>query len=199
MADSSPPSANPSTGSRVAGFTSAGIVLAAGSGERFGGPKAPYIYKGERLVDRSVSLLRQSGLDPVIVVLGAWVGDVEGAVTVVNTNFASGMSGSLAIGIDYLRLHHPEVSSAVITLVDLPFLRSATLNAITESDSDLVQAYFQGEPGHPVKIAAHHWSDLLSQLHGDSGAKAFLRAHNATALEIDDPGIVQDLDHVPID
>ncbi len=194
MADSSPPRVNPTTGSPLAG-----IVLAAGTGERFGGPKAPYIYKGERLVDRSVSLLRQSGLEPVIVVLGAWVGEVEGAVTVVNTNFASGMSGSLAAGIDYLRLHHPEVSSAVITLVDLPFLHSSTLNAITKSDSDLVQAYFQGEPGHPVKIAAHYWSDLLSQLHGDSGAKAFLRAHNATALEIDDPGIVQDLDHVPID
>jgi CTP:molybdopterin cytidylyltransferase MocA len=189
MADSSP----------LSGLPPAGIVLAAGSGVRFGGPKAPYVYDGERLVDRSVSLLRQSGLEPVIVVLGAWVGEVEGAVPVVNTNFASGMSGSLAIGIEYLRSHHPEVSSAVITLVDLPFLRSATLNAITESDSDLVQAYFQGEPGHPVKIAANYWSDLLNQLQGDSGAKAFLRAHNATALEIDDPGIVQDLDRVPID
>jgi molybdenum cofactor cytidylyltransferase len=108
------------------------------------------------------------------------------------------MSGSLALGLDYLRTHHPDVSSAVITLVDLPFLKSSTITVLAESDSDLAQAHYQGNPGHPVKIAAHYWSDLLRQLDGDSGAKAFLRAHNATALEINDPGIVQDLDHAPI-
>ena len=192
MADSSPPRGIPTSG-----LPSAGIVLAAGSGVRFGGPKAPYVYEGERLVDRSVSLLHQSGLDPVIVVLGAWVGDVEGAITVVNESHGSGMSGSLAVGIDYLRNHYPDVPSAIITLVDLPLLQTSTINVLTESDSDLAQAHYQGEPGHPVKIAAHYWSDLLGQLHGNSGAKAFLRTHNATAIEINDPGIVQDLDHVP--
>jgi len=39
----------------------AGVVLAAGEGRRFGGPKAPYVHEGERLVDRSVRLLREAG------------------------------------------------------------------------------------------------------------------------------------------
>ena len=58
----------------------AGLVLAAGEGRRFGGPKAPAVIDGERLVDRAVRVLRAGGCDPVYVVLGAWVGEtaVEG-------------------------------------------------------------------------------------------------------------------------
>ncbi|MGA1145657.1 MAG: NTP transferase domain-containing protein, partial [Candidatus Nanopelagicales bacterium] len=50
----------------------AGVVLAAGEGKRFGGPKAPFEYDGERLVDRAVRVLREAGCDPVFVILGAW-------------------------------------------------------------------------------------------------------------------------------
>ena len=39
-------------------MTMAGLVLAAGAGVRFGGPKAPFVLDGLRLVDRSVQLLR---------------------------------------------------------------------------------------------------------------------------------------------
>ncbi|MFM8895280.1 MAG: NTP transferase domain-containing protein, partial [Actinomycetales bacterium] len=49
----------------------AGLVLAAGSGSRFGQPKAGVLIDGERLVDRAVRILSQAGADPVLVVLGA--------------------------------------------------------------------------------------------------------------------------------
>ena len=39
-------------------MTTAGLVLAAGAGVRFGGPKAPVVVDGERLVDRAARLLR---------------------------------------------------------------------------------------------------------------------------------------------
>ncbi len=175
----------------------AGLILAAGSGQRFGGPKAPFVFEGERLVDRSVSLLRESGLDPVIVVLGAWVGDVNDADTVINAKFDSGLSSSLSVGLDYIQIHYPDVSAAIITLVDLPNLQSSTLRLLAESDSELAQAHYRGEPGHPVKIAARYWNDLLTSISGDSGAKAFLRNNNARAIDIDDPGIVKDLDRIP--
>ena len=49
----------------------AGLVLAAGAGRRYGGPKALVEYDGQRLVDRAVWTLRAGGADPVLVVLGA--------------------------------------------------------------------------------------------------------------------------------
>ena len=38
-----------------------GIVLAAGAGRRLGGPKAELVIAGERLLDRSVRVLHDSG------------------------------------------------------------------------------------------------------------------------------------------
>ena len=76
-----------------------GLVLAAGAGRRLGGPKAPLVVDGERLVDRAVRVLREGGCDPVLVVLGAWVGDVPGAEVVVNADWASGLGSSLRAGL----------------------------------------------------------------------------------------------------
>src|SRR5699024_10112243 len=56
-----------------------GLVLAAGAGRRFGGPKALVDFRGARLVDRAVSLLRAGGCDRVVVVSGAVELEVPGA------------------------------------------------------------------------------------------------------------------------
>src|SRR5262249_17823635 len=77
----------------------AGLVLAAGEGRRCGGPKAPVAVDGTRLVDRAVDLLRTAGCDPVVVILGAWVGDVPGATVVVNESWPEGMGSSLRTGL----------------------------------------------------------------------------------------------------
>ena len=47
----------------------AGLVLAAGSGSRYGGPKALVPFEGELLVERAVRLLTEGGCAPVVVVL----------------------------------------------------------------------------------------------------------------------------------
>lgn len=176
----------------------AGIVLAAGEGQRFGGPKAPYVFNGERLVDHSVRILREAGLDPVIVVLGAWVGDVPDCETVVNPHYRDGLGSSLSAGISYAHARYPHLTGVVITLVDLPELTPATIREVVTHQSSLAQARCDGKPGHPVKIGSEYFVELLDSLHGDSGAKEFLNQHNVTYIEVDDRGSVSDLDVQPI-
>jgi CTP:molybdopterin cytidylyltransferase MocA len=112
----------------------AGLVLAAGEGRRFGGPKAPYVLDGVRLVDRSVALLRDAGCDPVLVVLGAWIGDVPDAVVVVNDDWPSGMGSSLRAGLAALS-SYDEVDRVVVTLVDLPGLTVPAVTRLLEATS----------------------------------------------------------------
>jgi len=175
----------------------AGIVLAAGSGSRFGCPKAPFIFEGERLVDRSVNLLRSANLDPVIVVLGAWQGEVPNTEVVINADYQGGMGTSLAAGIAYLQKRSPQPRGAIITLVDLPNLDPTTVEQVRDHPGSLVQAYFNGQPGHPVKIESRHWDALLTELNGDVGAKQFLARNDLVALWTDDPGTTSDLDVKP--
>ena len=172
----------------------AGLVLAAGEGRRFGGPKAPAVIDGERLVDRAVRVLRAGGCDPVYVVLGAWVGDVPGAVTVTNPDWAEGMGSSLRVGLE--AVEGAPVDAVVVTLVDLPGLTPAAVRRLVDADSDLAAATYGGERGHPVRFGRRHWLEVASSARGDAGARSYLseRADEITLVEVGDVATGEDLD-----
>lgn len=175
----------------------AGLVLAAGEGRRFGGPKAPAVIDGERLVDRAVRVLRAGGCDPVYVVLGAWVGDVPGAVTVTNPDWAEGMGSSLRVGLE--AVEGAPVDAVVVTLVDLPGLTPAAVRRLVDADSDLAAATYGGERGHPVRFGRRHWVEVASSARGDAGARSYLseRAGEIALVEVGDVATGEDLDVPP--
>lgn len=174
----------------------AGLVLAAGEGRRFGGPKAPYVLDGERLVDRAVRVLREGGCGPVVVVLGAWVGPVDDAdVVVVNADWATGMGSSLRLGLQTLA--GTEAERVVVTLVDLPGLTGAAVGRLVDEASNLAQATYDGERGHPVLLARAHWDGVAATAQGDRGARAYLAARDVTLVEVGDLAGGDDLDVRP--
>ena len=170
-----------------------GLVLAAGEGRRFGGPKAPAVVRGERLVDRAVRVLHEGGCAPVLVVLGAWTGDVPGAEIVVNPRWSEGMGSSLQAGLDELR-RRPEAAGddrVVVTLVDLPGLTAEAVRRLLASPAALAAAAYHGERGHPVLLGAQHWAGVAQAARGDAGARDYLRAH-AEELDLVEVGDVAD-------
>lgn len=176
--------------------TVAGLVLAAGSGSRYGQPKAPVVIDGERLVDRAVRVLGEAGCDPVIVVLGAWVGHVEGADIVVNDTWPEGMGSSLRLGLAHLR-DTTDVDRAVVTLVDLPGLTApAVERLVTESiTAAAAQCTYHGERGHPVCLARDLWDEAIEVAQGDEGARRLLRGREDLVLvEVGDLADGADLD-----
>lgn len=173
----------------------AGLVLAAGEGRRFGGPKAPFVLDGERLVDRAVRVLRGAGCDPVVVVLGAWVGDVPGASVVVNEGWSTGMGSSLRAGL--AALEGGDADRVVVTLVDLPGLTAEAVRRLVETPGDLAQAAYDGERGHPVLLGRHHWAGVAATAEGDRGARAYLSQHDVALVEVGDVASGDDLDLRP--
>ena len=178
-------------------MTTAGLVLAAGAGVRFGGPKAPYVYEGERLVDRAVRIMREAGCEPVMVVLGAWIGEVPGAEVVENVEWSEGMGSSLRTGLAALD-SAADVDAVIVTLVDLPGLTAEAVGRIRESTALIAAASFDGERGHPVKFAREHWADVIAVARGDEGARRFLKGRGDVALiELGDVASGADMDTRP--
>lgn len=173
----------------------AGLVLAAGAGRRFGGPKAPAVVAGERLVDRAVRILREGGCDPVMVVLGAWVGQVAGAQVVVNAGWDSGMGSSLRAGLTALAAE-PDVERAVVGLVDLPGVTGDAVRRLVADGGELGACTYDGVRGHPVLLARRHWADAMAGAVGDKGARDYLHEHAAqlTLVEVGDVADGTDLD-----
>jgi CTP:molybdopterin cytidylyltransferase MocA len=174
------------------------LVLAAGAGRRFGGPKALARLDGERLVDRAVRTLRDGGLADVLVVSGAGsLPDVD-AVEVPNPMWREGMGSSLRAGLDFAEAGG--WSAAVVLLVDTPWVGSgavARLLAAAGPETVAAQATYGGTGGHPVLLARSVWADVAASATGDRGARAWLAAHPGRVLAVpaDGTGDPRDVDH----
>ncbi|WP_202421656.1 nucleotidyltransferase family protein [Nocardiopsis alba] len=174
----------------------AGLLLAAGSGSRLGRPKALVELGGERLVDRGVRMLAAGGCSPVLVVLGAADTRVEGALTVHNTDWSSGMGSSVRAGIDALP---DSVDAVLVALADQPLVTPAAVRRLVEAyeqGARAAVATYNGNPRNPVLLGREHWSTVYSMAERDVGARPFLRAysHLVTSVSCDDIASPEDID-----
>jgi CTP:molybdopterin cytidylyltransferase MocA len=132
----------------------AGIVLAAGEGRRFGGPKQLAELDGRPLLGHAVQTLREV-CDRVVVVLGARAEEVrrgvplDGVEVVVCADWEEGTFASLRCGLAALG-DGPD--AVVVALGDQPFLSAERIGAVLAHGGEIARARDGGAPSHPVVI-----------------------------------------------
>lgn len=187
----------------------AGLLLAAGAGRRFGGPKALVTHGGVLWVDRAAAVLRDAGCAPVVVVLGASASSVraraalDGCVVVDNPDWATGMGSSLRAGLAALTggevgaVVDAVVDAVVVLPVDTPGVTVAAVERLgaLASPTALARASYGGAPGHPVLLGSAHWAAVAASAVGDAGARDYLRAHGALDVPCGDVADGDDVDH----
>jgi molybdenum cofactor cytidylyltransferase/nicotine blue oxidoreductase len=165
-----------------------GIVLAAGEGKRFGGPKQVAQLDGRPLLEHAVrAMLAVPSISPVVVVLGAHARevrdavDLDGADVVVCEDWADGQSASLRAGVAALG----EVEAAVITLGDQPFITPQVIAGVLDHRGRhlAVRATYDGKPGHPV-LLERRLLDHVTELEGDVGARELLDGDHVLPWEV---------------
>ena len=149
------------------------IVLAAGAGRRFGGPKQLAGVRGRPLLQHVMDL------GPTIVVLGAHAGEIRAAIdfgdaTVVEAaDWQEGQAASLRAGVAAAG----DVEAAVVLLGDMPFVTREVVDGALERWSpewDAVRTTYGGRPAHPV-VLGRRMLDRVPELRGDVGARDLLR------------------------
>ena len=176
-----------------------GVLLAAGEGKRFGGPKAlARDDDGTSWLLRSVQALRPCA--EIVVVLGA---EAEKAAALLPMSvsriraddWAEGMGASLRAGL--AALEGTGHDAAVVSLVDLPDVDAAVvarLLAAVRGPETLARAAYDGVPGHPVLIGREHWAGVAASATGDRGARDYLAAHDTVLVECGDLATGADVD-----
>lgn len=162
----------------------AGLLLAAGAGRRFGGPKALARLDGELLVERGARVLREGGCGPLVVVLGASAAevraaaDLRGAEVVVATDWSEGMGASLRAGL--AALAPTPAPAAVVALADQPLVGAEAvrrLHGAWAGGARAAVATYGGCPRNPVLLDRSVWAGVAHTARGDVGARGWLRAH----------------------
>ncbi len=168
---------------------SAGLLLAAGEGKRFGGPKQLARVDGRPLIEHALRAL--AGLDRIVVVLGARAeeiragADLGDAEIVLCTDWAEGMGASLRTGLGALG----DTDEVVILLADQPFITAEVVARVRAAGGDAARAVYGGAPGHPV-VVRRALLARAGELRGDRG----FRGVAMTEVECGDLADPQDID-----
>lgn len=157
------------------------LVLASGRGDRFiasggQGSKLQALLAGRPVLEHTLAAVRASGLP--------W--HVEDAGH-------PGMGDSIAAGVRATA----DASGWLVLPGDLPLVRPESLKAVAGAlqRASLVLPLYRGMRGHPVGFGAEH-GHALQALRGAEGAAAIVRAARPVQLELEDEGIVTDIDTV---
>jgi molybdenum cofactor cytidylyltransferase len=178
----------------------AGVILAAGRGERFGSDKLLRPLCGRPLVCHAVGNCASSSLDAVVVVVGEAGGGVEAAVraafaeeprvsVVHNPDAARGHITSLKAG---LRSLPPDAGAVAVFLADMPLVDGAIIDRILDAHrrtGQLTVPVCDGVWRHPRVIPSARFGD------GAGGGIIFeMFKEQVTAIAIDEPWRFLDVD-----
>jgi nicotine blue oxidoreductase len=178
------------------------VLLAAGSGSRFGGGKLLAPYRGRPLIEGALSNLADAPVDETVVVVGddaeklRDVCEPYGVRVVENPEWGRGQSTSVRAG---LRACDPDSRAAVILLADQPLVGAGAVKRLVEAFEEgakVAVATYSGKPRNPVLFSREVWPLLMAELSGDEGARPFLRRHQelVTYVPCDGAGDPTDVD-----
>jgi len=188
----------------------AAVVLAAGSGSRFGGgAKQLAELDGIPLLEHALRAVEAvPAIDRIVVVLGARAEEIRAGVdfgaaeVVVCEDWADGQAASLRRGIEAVA----NADAAVLTLGDMPRITPEVIDAFAGlaavyGSNVRARAIYDGMPGHPVVLGSAYFPRIAA-LTGDVGARGVLKqigahpiecSHLCSAADVDTPEALEEL------
>ncbi len=178
------------------------VVLAAGAGSRYHGARHKLSEQlgGESVLVRTLRNAIASRMSVVLVISEGLVAEARGLIpsrdmVVVDrpSQAGWGMGDSIAAGVSI----HASASGWLVMPGDMPLVRPASLRAVANAldQQPIAFAQHRGRRGHPVGFGAELFSELV-MLKGDEGARRLLARYPTAAVELDDPGVLFDIDTV---
>lgn len=180
------------------------IVLAAGAASRFtgGGHKLAQPLDGDGDIGAVLSVTLRNAIASRLAVLVVTTAELAPLASqqvavrdlvILPPGRGRGMGDSIAAGVSA----RPDAAGWLVLPGDMPRVQPDTLQQVAQALQRHAVAYaqYRGLRGHPVGFSAELFSELVA-LTGDEGARRLLVRYPAEAVEVDDPGLLIDIDTV---
>ena len=167
-----------------------GIILAGGMSKRLGTNKMDVLIGNKKVLQHTIDNMIDL-VDFVTLVTGHYkVSDIQPnpKIKVVNNdNYIEGMFTSIKVGVK-------EVEGDVFIIPgDYPMVKKETYEKILNTTGSIRVPTYKGRKGHPIYISEDLVLDLQMEAES-SNLKVWRDKHCVHYIEVDDKGILQDLD-----
>lgn len=175
------------------------VIVGAGMSTRMETFKPLLPFEDTTIARHIVSLVKEAGADPVVLVTGYRAEELEahlahtGIRFLRNENYASTqMFDSVCMGI---RAVADECDKILLMPIDTPAIRLNTFRQVMRIDADMIRTIYGGEPGHPILIRSEI-AKKLCEYTGNRGLRGAMEesGYSLTNLIVDDKGVNWDVD-----
>jgi molybdenum cofactor cytidylyltransferase len=173
-------------------FPVGAVIVGAGAGKRFGGPKAAArLPDGRSFLEAIVETASNAGLRPIVAVLPPGVAPPDGVLVVTNPKPDSEQIVSVRLGL--AQLTNSPVIGAFVWPVDHPFVQLqsvlAVLDGARRTGARIAVPTHDARRGHPTFFHREAWRELMTVESG--GARAVLRSdrHRVCDVPVPDDGV----------
>lgn len=178
----------------------AGVILAAGGSDRMGRAKQLLPWRDKPLIQHVVRIAINSGLAPVVVVVGDAGEEVKRVLAgqkvdiVDNPDWRIGQSSSLQVGLKALPAN---TGAAVFLLADMPHVPGPLIRVLMEQHamtlSPVIAPLVDGQRGNPVLFDRNTFTEL-EKLKGDKGGRGLFSKFTVSWVEWHDSTVLKDID-----
>jgi CTP:molybdopterin cytidylyltransferase MocA len=169
----------------------AGLILAGGTGERYGGPKAfARLPDGRPFMAACAEALANAGAAPLLATLPPDVPSLTSPNLQALPLPASGLAmfDSLRLGLERL-LADPVWEAVVVLPVDHPLVAPDTVRALASSDAEAALPSHDGKHGHPVKLSRRVAEAIVAGELAGPTLREVLRSVGTADVPVDDLGV----------
>ena len=170
-----------------------GIILAGGYSRRIGQNKMTLSYLGAPLISHCIHTMTPF-VSQIFVITGHYheelfpiLRGLPKVTVLYNENYHQGMFTSVLLGAKHV------TEDFFIIPGDYPKVSKATYEILLKSDEDIAVPVYQGRKGHPIFIKKT-LIEALSNEPIDSNLKVFRDRYRYKALNVEDAGILLDID-----
>ena len=172
------------------------VILAAGFSSRAGVFKMALDFNGKTMLQRNIESMYKF-CNRMIVVGGYQVEKIQALTTayekvkvVYNESFQEGMFSSARKGMGFVKAER-----FFFTPGDYPLLTEEVCKALLEAEGEVIVPSFKGRKGHPILLGNSCIQEIMEEPK-DSNLKLYLHKKQCTIIEVDNEGILLDVDTI---
>ncbi|MGH4117319.1 nucleotidyltransferase family protein [Clostridium sp.] len=178
------------------------IILAGGYSKRMKQFKPLLPLGDSTIIENTINVFRNSGVDDITVVIGYRANDVKVVLDcmdvkwVYNQNYHEGMYSSVVAGVSSLPA---SINGFFLLPADMPFVKKETIEELlrvyNSTTYDIIYPTYKGHRGHPPLISERLFP-AIKNWDGSGGLRALLSKYQevSTQVEVTDENILTDMD-----